>query len=453
MIKINNDVNISNHDLTKKNKSFNNRYISKIKNDLLLTNQTDTVKTIVKKMKTPKNFFLNHHKHITDKEHFFKYNNIYQENFNSSTEKSININNLSEEIELRKKILNYSNLSNKKKKSSLNKKKPKTPFLLNYTKIRKIFDINNEIKGYSSNLKRKNIIDNSNKSITKKIKGKNIYKEKSQKNFRTRNYIQKNNICNKKSHSFDSLNKNILDINKKKIKKEKSYYIKVNKISINNYKKPSKKTENEFTNVNTDKNYNEINIEYENKISNNKYQSKTLENEEKRVQNKINNKIKIKSNKQKSKEYNIFLDKEYQKRFDKKPKLFKMNYETYNSEKQRKYNTILSKNRKCILNDLTLTVSSDSTNYSSHSNNKDWVYRLYNEEINKKKLENKIITSIRKSILTNASSAKETKKIKLKENNKYDEYENYKNLNKENNFINNLVLSNKKNIKNKIIKK
>ena len=199
--------------------------------------------------------------------------------------------------------------------------------------------------------------------------------------------------------------------------------------------------------------YNRINNEYENKNSKINYQTKTLENDEKILQNKINNKIQIKTNKQKPKEYNIFLDKEYQKRFVKKPKEIKVNYETYNSEKQRKYNTIFSKNRKCILNDLTLTVSSDSTNNSSHGNNRDWVYRLYNEEINKKKLENKIITSIRKSILKNETSTKATKKIKTKENAKYYDYENYKNINKENNFINNLLLSTKKSMTNNKIKK
>ena len=453
MIKINNDGNISNHNLKKKNKSFIDRYISKINNDLQMNNLTDTTKNKIKKIKTQKNFYFNHNNYISEKESIFKYNHIYSENSNYQIQKSININNIPEEMELRKKILNYSNLSNKKKKSNLNDKKSKIPFLLNYNKKRKIFDIKNEIKDYSDNLTRKNIIyknDKSDKNKSKKISKKKIYQEKSQKNFRTRNYIQKNNIYNKKSRSFDNLNKNILDINKIKIKKDKFYFIKVNKISINNDKKSSKKDENE---INIDKKYNRINNEYENKNSKINYQTKTLENDEKILQNKINNKIQIKTNKQKPKEYNIFLDKEYQKRFVKKPKEIKVNYETYNSEKQRKYNTIFSKNRKCILNDLTLTVSSDSTNNSSHGNNRDWVYRLYNEEINKKKLENKIITSIRKSILKNETSTKATKKIKTKENAKYYDYENYKNINKENNFINNLLLSTKKSMTNNKIKK
>ena len=449
MIKINNDGNISNHNLKKKNKSFIDRYISKINNDLQINNLTDTTKNKIKKIKTQKNFYINHNNYISEKESIFKYNHIYLENPNYQIEKSININNISEEMELRKKILNYSNLSNKKKKSNLNDKKSKTPFLLNYNKKRKIFDIKNQIKDYSDNLTRKNINyknDKGDKNKSKKINKKKIYQEKSQKNFRTRNYIQKNNIYNKKSRSFDNLNNNILDINKIKIKKDKFYFIKVNKISINNDKKSSKKDENE---INIDKKYNHINNEYGNKNSKINYQTKTLENDE----NKINNKIQIKTNKQKPKEYNIFLDKEYQKRFVKKPKEIKVNYETYNTEKQRKYNTIFSKNRKCILNDLTLTVSSDSTNNSSHGNNRDWVYRLYNEEINKKKLENKIITSIRKSILKKETSTKATKKIKTKENAKYYDYENYKNINKENNFINNLLLSTKKSMTNNKIKK
>ena len=50
-----------------------------------------------------------------------------------------------------------------------------------------------------------------------------------------------------------------------------------------------------------------INNEYENKNSKINYQTKTLENDEKILQNKINNKIQIKTNKQKPKEYNIFL--------------------------------------------------------------------------------------------------------------------------------------------------
>ena len=197
MIKINNDGNISNHNLKKKNKSFIDRYISKINNDLQMNNLTDTTKNKIKKIKTQKNFYFNHNNYISEKESIFKYNHIYSENSNYQIQKSININNIPEEMELRKKILNYSNLSNKKKKSNLNDKKSKTPFLLNYNKKRKIFDIKNEIKDYSDNLTRKNIIyknDKSDKNKSKKISKKKIYQEKSQKNFRTRNYIQKNNI-------------------------------------------------------------------------------------------------------------------------------------------------------------------------------------------------------------------------------------------------------------------
>ena len=123
-----------------------------------------------------------------------------------------------------------------------------------------------------------------------------------------------------------------------------------------------------------------------------------------------------------------------------------MKYKTNNSEKQRKCNVDNGEKNDWNLNNLTSTISSISTN-SSKFKKRDWVYRLYYKEIYKKKLENKIITLKRKSILTNANSSKQIKEIKFKENSKYDEYGNYKNINLENNFIINFLLSSKKNIK------
>ena len=58
-----------------------------------------------------------------------------------------------------------------------------------------------------------------------------------------------------------------------------------------------------------------------------------------------------------------------------------------NSDKQRKYNTILVKKKSYNIYNFPPTTSSISTSNSSHNCNKDWVYRLYNEEMNKKKLE------------------------------------------------------------------
>ena len=54
-------------------------------------------------------------------------------------------------------------------------------------------------------------------------------------------------------------------------------------------------------------------------------------------------------------------------------------------------------------------------------------------------MENKIINSLRKSILINAPSIKQKNEIKIKENSKYDKYGNYKTFNTDNNFINNLI--------------
>ena len=140
------------------------------------------------------------------------------------------------------------------------------------------------------------------------------------------------------------------------------------------------------------------------------------------------------------------MDKEYQERFIKKPKITKVKYDKFNSDKQKKYNTILVKKKNYNINNLTNTISSLSTSNSSQRKKNDWVYRLYNEEINKKKLENKIINSLRKSILTNATSMKQKNEIKIKENNKYDKYGNYKTFNTDNNFIINLINSKGKNL-------
>jgi len=143
------------------------------------------------------------------------------------------------------------------------------------------------------------------------------------------------------------------------------------------------------------------------------------------------------------------LDKEYQERFVKKTKVIKDKYDKLNSDKQRKFNTILVKKKSYNIYNFPPTTSSISTSNSSHNCNKDWVYRLYNEEMNKKKLENKIINSIRKSILTKVKSIKIKNEDKIKENSKFDKYGNYKNYKTENNYLNNLLLIKRKNKKSK----
>ena len=289
-----------------------------------------------------------------------------------------------------------------KQKLCIYQKKSKISLLLN--------NINYNNCQKEKSLFNKNIIEKNNNSD---ILGKSkiIFKQKSQRNFRIKNnYFLKNDAYNSKSHSIDNLNKKVINI-KTDNNKEKVNYIKVN--------------------------------------MKNKAQKKTLNN------NKIYNINKNENKKQKKEEYNIFLDKEYQRRFMQKPNETNNKNDIVNSDKQKKYNTILIKKKIYKLNDinnlLSSTISSTSTSHSSISNNRDWVYRLYNEEINKKKLENKIVTLLRKSILVNADLEKKKKHIKPmhKENSKYDEYGNYKNFNIDNNFINKLILSGKKNEQNK----
>ena len=447
MLKKNNSENISKFNLPMKQKSLGNLSISKLKKDLRI-NTANYIKHKCKKMKTPINFCINRYKYCSKKNLFFPFNYfVLGERRDSKTEKSINKFNLTEEFNIRKKILNISSLSNKNLKINqkiLSKscKILKSFSMAKTTKKIAILKIKNNNDGKTENyhdFQRKIInIRNIKKSTEKKI-----YKEKSQKNLRARNYIHYNinDIYNKKSHSFDNLNTNIIDIKKNKSKKQKCLYIKVNKI-VNN--------KNEISALHNYK------IKVENNKSNNENDnpfligSPKINENKKKLGTKKNNNNK-KSSKLNQQDYNIFLDKEFQEKFIQKGKVIKVN--NFYSNKKRKYNSLLIKKNNSNNNNLTSTISSISTNNSSHCNNRDWVYRLYNEEMNKKRLEKKIITTIRKSILEKISSAKTKKEKNIYENSKYDRYGNYKNIHIENNFINNLLLLDKKNLKIKKRKK
>lgn len=395
-------------------------------------------------MKTFKNSSLKHFK--TSKEIHNKKNfkiKLHNENIEPKTEKTINKSILTEEIYLRKKMLFIYNLQknfkkNNDKKIYISDKNSKSAKLLNYSGNKKVFNIKNHNYKIRNN---KKIILGSTEKKQKILKNKKIFKGKSQNNLRARNYIKNNlNIYEKKSHSFDNLNKNIFVINKNNHKKESCIYIKVNKKNDN---------KNLFSrHMNTEKEKNNIKI----KKQNTKFECKTIGNDQRKDNHKFKTNNKIKAIIKPNKTFNIFLDKEYQERFNKKINVIKI--DSPNSNKLRKYNSILMKKNNYNLNTLTSTLSSASTNNSNHSNNRDWVYRLYNEEMNKKKLENKIITSIRKSLLTNISYVEKKKKEeKQKEISKYAQYEEYKNFNHKNNFINNLFLSNKEQRKNFQVKK
>ena len=398
--------------LSKKKKAINKIYISKSKSDLR-TNSTYSI------------------------DNKSKINTIINQDTNSTTEISLKMKNNPIDIFLRKKSLN---IDQPKKISKLisyiNNKKPKTSLFLYYKGNNKALNIKNEKRksGEFTSFNEKIIHDINNKNKSKNKKENKIFFEKSQKNLRGRNYVQNNNY-NQQSRSFDSLNLNIICVNNRKIK-QNNLNIKVNRIlNVKNIERNNK------SRINNNKFYNN---EINENINTNLYSvndNKTLENDSLKIEGGIK--------KQKPKEYNIFLDKEYQERFVKKTKVIKDKNDKLNSDKQRKYNTILVKKKSYNIYNFPPTTSSISTSNSSHNCNKDWVYRLYNEEMNKKKLENKIINSIRKSILTKVKSIKIKNEDKIKENSKFDKYGNYKNYKTENNYLNNLLLIKRKNKKSK----
>ena len=433
MLKKNNSGYISKNNLIIKKKSHPKIFISKSKRDL--RTDTDYFINSKGKMQLSLNIEQNNNQNIPKKYTISIQQNINNEKANFLNEKSINISNISEFFNRKNKIIKFSHLANKmkiniKEKLNIYNKKPKTPLLLNRNKNIKIFHIRNDRDKLNTNFYLPNqriIINSDERRKSKKIKERKIHKLNSEKNLRVKYNIPKN-INIKKNNSFDILHKNISDINKDNNNTKKIFYIKVNRNFINK-KRTSK---NNIILNKEDKS--------KNKNINSIYISKTLENNQKKNENitKINNINKKEQNK-KNNEYNIFLDKEYQERFIKKPKIIKIKYDKFNSDNQKKYNTILVKKKIYNINNLTSTISSLSTSNSSQRKKKDWVYRLYNEEINKKKLENKIINSLRKSILINAPLIKQKNEIKIKENSKYDKYGNYKTFNTDNNFINNLI--------------
>ena len=444
MLKKNNSGNISKNNLLIKKKSLTKLFISKSKRDLkTFTNYSINNKRQLKKLSL--NIDKNNNKCADDIYENSINNNINSENIKFITEKSININDISKFFAKRKNLLNLLNLSNNKTKNSNERIciydiKPKTPLLLNRNKNVKIFNVKIDKDKLNENnyLPNQRIIINSDeKRKSKKIKERKMQKLNSQKNLKV-NYNIAKNINIRKNNSFDIMHKNISEINKNNDTQKEIHYIKVNRNKYNKNKDTKNKLRQNKENITQNKNINSL------------YISKTLDNNQKKTRNDIKKNILNKKNQNNnSNDFNIFLDKEYQERFVKRPKITKVKYDKFNADKQKEYNTILVKKKNYNLNNLTATISSISTSNSSQRKKRDWVYRLYNEEMNKRKLENKIINSLRKSILKNAESMKQKNEIKIKENSKYDKYGNYKTFNTDNNFINNLINSNEKKLNQK----
>ena len=146
---------------------------------------------------------------------------------------------------------------------------------------------------------------------------------------------------------------------------------------------------------------------------------------------------------------NIFLNKVYQSRFKQKPKTNIIKNDIFTTEKQKEYNTIIVKKKSNYLNSLVSNTNSTNNNIN---NNRDWVHRLYDEEIKKQKIKDKIVYLLRKSILTDSSLNETRKGINKSYNNQRNNE--YFNINFDNNFnIINLFLSEDKKEKNKTLEK
>ena len=155
-------------------------------------------------------------------------------------------------------------------------------------------------------------------------------------------------------------------------------------------------------------------------------------------------------------EHNIFLDKTYQNRFKKNQKnKNKAHNDIFTSDKQKEYNDFIVKKKSNYLSNQI--INSNNSSSSSNESNKDWVYRLYNKEIKKQKIKDKIILLLRKSILnedkTNNKQLSKSKTLKQFKNYRYPINDGY---NIDDNFnIINLFLSDDKKLrkKNKLGKK
>ena len=302
--------------------------------------------------------------------------------------------------------------------------------------------------------------------------------KKSCKKFNTKNLSSRNDLNKKfciKNKSYNTPNKIILKINRinEKIKlldKEnigKYSYIKVNKKNTDLYNELDLKdiNKNKSISINDErssikinkKNTNSLNIERLKKIKTpkiinyniniNSCNNKNRYKEEKFDINKIEN--------------NIFLDKEYQNRFKNKSKKNIITNNIFTIEKQKEYNTIIVKKKSNYINNLVNINSTISTsNSSNNKNNKDsknWVQRLYNDEMEKQKIKNKIIYSLRKSILSADLPNRKRKRINKSKSKKEFKFKNYIKNDKfnfdEKLSIISLFLSDDKRAKNKRTKK
>ena len=285
----------------------------------------------------------------------------------------------------------------------------------------------NLIKSRKNFLTKKTLTEkNSTTSVTQE---KNLYKGSKIENtynikesVRRRKLFVKNKSydCLKRKIEFKDLNINTKE-NEGKKNKENCHYIKVNKKKIDTDKGEYKTVS---TNISRAKEPMKIKSSIirtkNNEDTSNKEKNKNKKNKNEFIKKKKvvinannNNKNKTKKPKiidKRKLENNIFLDKTYQNRFKKEQK--NRNFEKndiFTSDRQKEYNTFIVKKKSNYLSNQIIN-SNNSVSSSNDNNNKDWVYRLYHQEIKKQKIKDKIILLLRKSILKEEKSKKKEKK-------------------------------------------
>ena len=404
------------------------------------------------------------HNNFLHVEQTTKLNNIF--GAKKSKRKIIPLN-LSDKFNNKKLVLsNYYNNKNNSILSLLNYMNNKTSINKNFKHFNELKLNLKEKKDTKNNLKDKNLFDKKMNKVKQDEINFNI-KLYNQPSNNTNNISDSskfnesdNNLIKNKSYDFlikVSLNKNEEKINHKnnlsEQNTEKCHYIKVNKKlntkeniynnnnkektnieNINNEKKKENlklKNENSCKNIKTNKfNKDKINtrneikvitLNYKNSINNNTKIDETTFKKIEKVKKSNNNILYYNKSdliKKKTKniiidknklENNIFLDKTYQNRFkNNKKNSNKSQNDIFTNDKQKEYNTFIIKKKNNYLNNMIIN-SHNKRNYKK--NNKDWVYRLYNKEIKKQKIKDKLILLLRKSILNDGNDNNSKKKL------------------------------------------
>ena len=366
----------------------------------------------------------NETKNIYKKVNCYKNFKIKDKNINIEKQKSINLD--------WKEYNKYSNNTNDNDKNLI---KHKSYDLLIKVSLNKNDKINENI---NSNKENKNI----------NIKNNEVchYIKVNKKVINNNENINKININKEKYNDQKNINKkvkdNIIKLKTKNIKDKKIIKDKKDISKINNSKK--------YNNSELTDKYNKASRPTFRKIEKiNRYNNNLTNN--KKVQNKNKNII-LDKNKL---ENNIFLDKTYQNRFNKnKNNSNKPLNDIFTNDKQKEYNTFIIKKKN---NYLTNMIMNSNNNRDSNNDSKDWVYRLYNKEVKKQKIKDKIILLLRKSILNDEN--KDNTKKKLEKSKTEKQFKNYKypvneGYNFDDNFnIINLFLSDDKKKKKKDISK